>query len=193
MADNLVTWSDAFLVGDKLVDSQHKELIGMINDFYAGVQMGGVMAKVYFLQTIKGATNYVKTHFASEEELMQRIKYPLFKEHKKLHEGFIAEVTKQVKIFEKDTNPDPAGYVKYLMNWVLNHVAESDKKFSPYLKPDPRPDTETDAEPAAKALTVERRMLVVNGFFENGVFIPEKPIPGNIIKGRRKAVLRIEY
>jgi hypothetical protein len=32
-------------------------------------------------------------------------------------------------------------------------------------------------------------MLVVNGFFENGVFVPEKP-PANI-KGRQKAVLRI--
>ena len=34
-------------------------------------------------------------------------------------------------------------------------------------------------------------MLVVNGFFENGVFIPEKPLDD--IRGRQKAVLRIEY
>ena len=33
-------------------------------------------------------------------------------------------------------------------------------------------------------------MLVVNGFFENGVFIPEKPLIG--INGRQKAVLSIE-
>jgi hypothetical protein len=33
-------------------------------------------------------------------------------------------------------------------------------------------------------------MLVVNGFFENGVFIPEKPLAGII--GRQKAVLRID-
>jgi len=33
-------------------------------------------------------------------------------------------------------------------------------------------------------------MLVVNGFFENGVFIPEKPLAN--IKGRQKAVLNIE-
>ena len=33
-------------------------------------------------------------------------------------------------------------------------------------------------------------MLVVNGFFENGVFIPEIPLAN--IKGRKKAVLRIE-
>ncbi|MDR2900430.1 MAG: hypothetical protein LBV20_02770 [Treponema sp.] len=33
-------------------------------------------------------------------------------------------------------------------------------------------------------------MLVINGFFENGVFVPEKPLTG--IKGRQKAVLNIE-
>jgi predicted DNA-binding antitoxin AbrB/MazE fold protein len=33
-------------------------------------------------------------------------------------------------------------------------------------------------------------MLVVNGFFENGVFIPEKPLVD--IKGRQRAVLNID-
>jgi len=33
-------------------------------------------------------------------------------------------------------------------------------------------------------------MLVINGFFENGVFIPEKPLAN--IKGRQRAVLNID-
>jgi hypothetical protein len=33
-------------------------------------------------------------------------------------------------------------------------------------------------------------MLVVNGFFENGIFIPEKPLAD--IKGRQRAVLNID-
>ena len=33
-------------------------------------------------------------------------------------------------------------------------------------------------------------MLVVNGFFENGVFIPERPLAN--IKGRQRATLNIE-
>jgi hypothetical protein len=32
-------------------------------------------------------------------------------------------------------------------------------------------------------------MLVVNGFLENGVFVPEKPLAN--IKGRQRAVLKI--
>ena len=33
-------------------------------------------------------------------------------------------------------------------------------------------------------------MLVVNGFFENGVFVPERPLAN--IKGRQRAVLSID-
>ena len=33
-------------------------------------------------------------------------------------------------------------------------------------------------------------MLVVNGFFENGVFVPDRPLAN--IKGRQRAVLNIE-
>jgi hypothetical protein len=37
-------------------------------------------------------------------------------------------------------------------------------------------------------------MLVIDGFFENGVFIPDKPwaLPLAAITGRQRAVLRIE-
>ena len=133
MANELVTWSDDFLVGNSTIDAQHKELVRLTNEFYAGVQMGGVIAKVYFLQTIKGAVQYVKTHFADEEALMKKAEFPQYEEHKKQHEHFVAQVTQQVQAFEKEDNPDPAGFVKYLMDWVLNHIAESDKKYSPYV------------------------------------------------------------
>lgn len=33
-------------------------------------------------------------------------------------------------------------------------------------------------------------MLVVNGFFENGVFVPDRPLAS--IKGRQRAVLNID-
>ena len=64
---------------------------------------------------------------------MQKINFPFFEEHKKQHEAFIAQVTSEVQNFEKEALPDHAGFVKYLMNWILNHIANSDKKITPYL------------------------------------------------------------
>ena len=133
MADELVTLDDSFLVGHEVIDAQHKELVRMTNEFYAGVQMGGLIAKMFFMKTIQGAVQYVKTHFAAEEEIMQKIGYPFFEEHKKRHEDFVAAVARQVQVFEKEDNPDPAGFVRYLMDWVLQHIADMDKKYAPYI------------------------------------------------------------
>ena len=115
MADELVAWNDNFLVGHEKIDEQHKELVRMANEFYAGVQMGGVVAKVFFMKTIQGAVQYVKTHFATEEDIMQKSEYPLFEEHKGQHENFVAEVAQNVQAFETEDYPDPAGFVKYLV------------------------------------------------------------------------------
>jgi hemerythrin len=133
MANELVAWSDDFLVGNATIDFQHKELVRMTNEFYAGCQMGGVMAKVYFMKTIQGAVHYVRTHFSTEEELMQKAAYPGYDTHKKMHDDFVHKVTQQIQLFEKEDNPDPAGFVKYLMDWVLQHIADADKKYMPYI------------------------------------------------------------
>ena len=133
MADELVAWSDDFLVGNEQIDAQHKELVRMTNEFYAGCQMGGVVAKVYFMKTIQGAVLYVKTHFSTEEAIMEKAVYPDYEIHKKQHEDFVAQVTAQIQVFEKEDNPDPAGFVKFLMNWILQHIADSDKKYMPYI------------------------------------------------------------
>jgi len=134
MQNDLIVWDDDFLVGYEAIDAQHKELVRLTNEFYTGVQMGGVLAKVFFMQTVKAAIHYVKTHFALEEEIMLKTDYPNYEGHKKQHENFIDEVNTQVKIFEQEDSPDPAGFVRYLMDWVVNHIAKSDKSYAPYLE-----------------------------------------------------------
>ncbi|MCL2138657.1 MAG: bacteriohemerythrin [Treponema sp.] len=133
MADELVTWNDSYLIGNEQIDAQHKELIKLINEFYSGVQMGGIMAKVFFIKMIQGALQYIKIHFSTEEEIMQKIEYPHYLEHKKLHENFIKKINQQVQAFEAEDQPDPANFVKFLMDWVLQHIAQMDKKYVPYL------------------------------------------------------------
>ena len=134
MANELIAWDDKFLIGEETIDAQHKELVRLTNEFYDGVQMGGLLAKVFFMQTVKGAVHYIKTHFVTEEGIMEKADYPFLEEHKKQHEAFVNEVAVQIKAIETRDNPDSASFVKFLMNWVLNHIAHSDKGFSAYLE-----------------------------------------------------------
>ncbi|MDR1908371.1 MAG: bacteriohemerythrin [Spirochaetaceae bacterium] len=134
MANKLVVqWSDEYSVGVKLIDDQHKGLIEMTNELALGVEKGGAEAEVYFLKVIQGAVRYVKTHFTTEEIIMERLKFPEYLPHKKEHEEFVAEVLRDVKAFEDGQKMAPLDFAKFLQQWVLTHIAKSDKKYAHFF------------------------------------------------------------
>ena len=127
---NLVTWSDEYSVQFEAIDNQHKQLVKMTNDLFVGCEKMDSMS--YFMRAIQGAVTYAKTHFSTEEKYMQQGHYPGFAAHRKEHEDFVEEVLRQVRSFEEGKT-SPLDFAKFLKNWLLNHIAISDKKYAPYL------------------------------------------------------------
>jgi hemerythrin len=128
-----VQWDEAFSVGVPVIDGQHKELVRMTNALFEGCERGGATI-VYFMRTIQGAVNYAKIHFATEEKYMVQVDYPDYEVHKREHESFVGEVLHQVRLFERNQT-QPMDFALFLKNWLLNHIAVSDKKFSPFFIP----------------------------------------------------------
>jgi hemerythrin len=125
-----VTWSDAYSVGSELIDTQHKGLVEMTNALFQGCDRHD--ETISFMRAIQSAVNYAKIHFATEERFMQKVNYPDSVVHKAEHGAFVTEVLKQVKNFEEGSC-SPLDFALYLKNWLLNHIAVSDKKFFPYF------------------------------------------------------------
>jgi hemerythrin len=135
MADKVVVkWDAAYSVGVKLIDDQHKELVRMTNELSLGCQKGGNEAEIYFMRVIQGAVKYVKTHFTTEEIIMERLKFPEYLEHKKEHEEFVAEVLRDIKAFEGGGKLVPLEFAQFLQNWVLTHIAKSDKRYGIFFE-----------------------------------------------------------
>jgi hemerythrin len=130
---NLVEWDDQYVVGIPLIDEQHKTLINMTNELYLGCLKGDAAAEAYFLKTIHKAVDYVRFHFSSEEKLLNRIGYPNFTAHKKEHEDFAREIIQQVEAFQAGKKFVPNVFVRFLRDWVLTHIAVSDKGYAKYL------------------------------------------------------------
>ncbi|MDR2313283.1 MAG: bacteriohemerythrin [Spirochaetaceae bacterium] len=131
--NNLVEWSDRYRIGIPLIDEQHKKLIDMTNTLYTGCLEGDRAARIYFLKTIHDAVDYVRFHFSTEEKLLERIKYPDLAAHKKEHEDFAREIISQVQAFQMGKAFVPNVFVRYLRDWVLTHIAVSDKLYAAYL------------------------------------------------------------
>ncbi|MDR2072351.1 MAG: bacteriohemerythrin [Spirochaetaceae bacterium] len=131
--NNLIEWSDRYRIGIPLIDEQHKKLIDMTNTLYTGCLEGDKEARIYFLKTIHEAVDYVRFHFSTEEKLLERIKYPDLTAHKKQHEDFAREIISQVQAFQQGKPFVPNVFVRYLRDWVLTHIAVSDKLYAAYL------------------------------------------------------------
>jgi hemerythrin len=134
MEDNhIVEWDTRYKIGIPVIDEQHKQLIDMTNRLYTACLGGNSAATVYFKRAVREAVDYVRFHFSTEEKILERINYPGITAHKKEHEDFIREILRQVQAFEQGKKFVPNLFVRFLRDWVLTHIAMSDKAYAEYL------------------------------------------------------------
>ena len=132
--DTQIVWDDAYSVGFELVDEQHRGLVRMTNELLRGFKdESGVPEENALKKVIRDAIEYAQVHFYTEEKYMRLLNYPDLDAHKKEHESFVVEIMKTVKDYEAGKS-DPLTLAKFLKQWLLNHIAVSDKKYAPYFK-----------------------------------------------------------
>ncbi|MCL1817736.1 MAG: bacteriohemerythrin [Spirochaetaceae bacterium] len=132
MNDDSVVWDDAYSVGFEAIDSQHKTLVTMINELFESCRKGSAVADVDFLRMVSKAAEYARNHFSEEVKYMQLAAYPNLNEHRKLHDDFVATVSKTLQD-AKSGNAVPIEMARFLKQWLLNHIAVADKQYAPYL------------------------------------------------------------
>ena len=130
---NYVDWENRFSVGVPLIDSQHKHLIAVTNELHKACRFSDDSAKEQFKKTVHDAVAYVKHHFSTEEQVMDKTGFPESAEHKKHHAEFVQEVLKNVKAFENGKQFVPNQFVRFLRDWILSHVAIVDSKMGSFL------------------------------------------------------------
>ncbi len=123
----LMAWKDAYSVGNALLDSQHKQLIELVNDVNGDADLGEVL---------DGLRQYGEAHFRAEEDLLEAARYPDLEQHREHHEAFrawLAEV-----IAARRSGGDAAVVRRdvhhYLSIWLANHLLVADKAFEPWLE-----------------------------------------------------------
>ena len=129
----IIGWRPSYSVGIRLVDEQHKELINLTNKLFVNCLGGQERTRDTFLKVIHEAVDYVGYHFGTEEKVMGRVRYPDLPNHKRQHEAFVREVFSKVEDFNKKKLMAPLQFVYFLRDWVLDHIAVSDKKMGDYL------------------------------------------------------------
>ncbi|AGT44276.1 bacteriohemerythrin [Treponema pedis] len=130
---DFISWDANYDVGIQHVDKQHKHLVDLMNELYkACTSSGKEEVDEKFKDVMKEMVEYVLVHFKDEEKIMESINYPKLKEHKQKHEFFIKEVLASVSAYTKGKQFVPNTFVRFLRDWLFNHILIDDKEMSRY-------------------------------------------------------------
>jgi len=120
-------WQDSYLIGDALIDSEHKKLFEIARKAKEVVEPS--MRKQKIKDGIRNIYEYSKTHFKHEEEYMSFIKFPAIEEHKKAHLKIIEAMNNFIK---KSSSMSAIEFEKQLSYFIetlmLSHILINDKK-----------------------------------------------------------------
>lgn len=111
-----------------IIDSQHKELIATVNKLYEAIENGNGNEEAK--NALAFLMQYTVFHFGGEEKLMQDIKYPLYTQHKALHDEFVEKVKELYgKLIENGVTDDFADEVEEtITKWLILHIQGTDMK-----------------------------------------------------------------
>lgn len=128
---DLIEWSDELSVGIHRLDSQHRVLIRLINSAYHASQNGEKPEELQEL--IEAMFDYVRVHFAEEEDLFDEHGYPESHEHQGEHQRFKLTAQEFYLQFRAGEQGVAAQIFDYLKTWLVEHIQVSDKKYSAFL------------------------------------------------------------
>jgi hemerythrin len=124
-------WSDELKTGIEIIDNQHKQIFDRTDVFFA--KLNGDPTEKELQQEITDLfyflTDYVITHFETEEKIQQERNYSNYEEHKKLHETFREKITNfKLEFLQKDKSaPQMAEQMEQeLIEWLVNHIGSKD-------------------------------------------------------------------
>ena len=126
-------FDDTLVTGNAMIDSQHKELIGKINDLLRSCENHG--NRTAAVKMLNYLADYTEFHFKAEEELQESIGYPGIKEHKGKHEELRRTVSELHDMLEEQEGPTDAFVEmvnKNVTEWLYYHIKGFDRSVAEY-------------------------------------------------------------
>ncbi|WP_029006833.1 bacteriohemerythrin [Azospirillum halopraeferens] len=123
-------WDDAYAIGQRGVDDDHRHLFELFNRFSDAVSRGEAAAVVGgFLHDL---VDYSEHHFHREEALMRARGYPDYEKHKAMHDTFATYVRRMAT--DAEHRGDEVMFLQnYVEMWLCGHILVMDKWLGEWL------------------------------------------------------------
>ena len=130
----MILWREDLNIGVPAVDTQHQELVRILNEFLIACTQQKGKGKI--VETLDFLVSYTITHFNDEEAIMVLNHYPNYEEHKLEHERFVQDIT-TIKRQVESQGVSVLTTIKInrtLVDWLINHIQKDDQILGSYIK-----------------------------------------------------------
>lgn len=128
-------FDDSLVTGNKMIDDQHKELIGKIDKLLTCCEEG--CGKMQAIKMLDYLAEYTVFHFEAEEKLQEEVSYPGIKEHKEKHDEFKKTVEELHEMLEEEEGPSEAfvaAVKKNVVDWLFHHIKNKDQTLAAFVQ-----------------------------------------------------------
>ena len=128
---SLFVWDAKYTLHIAEIDRQHQKLFALFNDLYDAMQDGHgneVIDKV-----LTGVVDYTVYHFDTEEKLLRQYGYQDEAAHRAEHVKLAEQAKALVLKHRAGEAKVTLATLKFLCDWLNNHILGTDKKFAPFL------------------------------------------------------------
>lgn len=128
----MLEWNENLSIHVVEIDSQHQELVDMVNTLYDSM-VAGADSEILF-DIIDRMLRYTDVHFGTEETYMSQYAYPETAAHKADHADFMAKAAQVAKDHQAAKLGLSMDVLNFLGDWLVTHINGSDKRLGKFLE-----------------------------------------------------------
>ncbi len=128
--DMMLAWDDSLSSGIEEVDLQHKEFIKLIQRIQILHEKNA--SKDFTFRILQELLKYAEYHFASEENIMSVMRYPMIERHQAEHKKLLRGLGYWIGAFNEGTE-SLGSLLNFLCAWLLCHTRDEDSRIGKYV------------------------------------------------------------
>ncbi|EME69195.1 hemerythrin-like protein [Paramagnetospirillum caucaseum] len=128
-----IAWSEAFSVGNPLLDSDHRILFDLLVQLFDATDTG--QSRDVVGSVLSALSEYAEHHFRREEAMMAASGYPGLEAHKAEHrqlEAHVRDICGRYRAGERGAVDEQV--VELLKKWLTQHIQVTDKSYRPWVE-----------------------------------------------------------
>lgn len=129
----MIDWKDDYSINVAEVDSQHKEMVDIVNQIHEAAMSGEDMDTLN--KILNHLLEYTRFHFKTEEKLMLEHDYFNYASHKREHNELIQQLETTVRNISEGSVLQFSAISDFDIadDWMMTHLLGSDKALGAFL------------------------------------------------------------